>query len=150
MEFLGIGPLELLVIFVLVLIIFSPKDLAQAGRTMGRWLNRLNRSETWRSMREVSSEMQNLPGRLAREAQLEELKELQKGIPVDSGPPYPELGPVPPMPAASEAAPPEKTEPAAKSAPPPPHADIPDSRNPSDPDAAVEKSQTGTGQDPPG
>jgi Sec-independent protein translocase protein TatA len=102
MEFLGIGPLELLVILILVMIIFSPKDLAQAGRTMGRFLNQLNRSETWRSMKQVSMEMQDLPTRLAREAQLEDLKELQKGIELDPNSPYKRLSPADPVPSASD------------------------------------------------
>jgi Sec-independent protein translocase protein TatA len=153
MEFLGIGPLELLVIFVLVLIIFSPKDLAQAGRTMGRWLNRLNRSETWQSMRQVSTEVQNLPARLAREAQLEELKELQKGIQLEGGSPYADSSRIPPMPAApapaqgssSPTSPqPEKTDPNPEAAPPsPPAVEASDTRAPSEPPAEVEP---GTGR----
>jgi Sec-independent protein translocase protein TatA len=88
MELLGIGPLELLVIVLIAVLIFSPKDLAKGGREIGRWINRLYRSETWKSMRQVSQEMQNLPNRLAREAQLDELKELEKDINLDSGSPY--------------------------------------------------------------
>jgi Sec-independent protein translocase protein TatA len=80
MEILGIGPLEFLVILIIALIIFSPKDLAKGAKEAGRWINRLYRSDTWKSMRQVSQEMQNLPSRLAREAQLEDLKELEKDI----------------------------------------------------------------------
>jgi Sec-independent protein translocase protein TatA len=80
MEILGIGPLEFMVIIIIALIIFSPKDLAKGGKEIGRWINRLYRSDAWRSMRQVSQEMQNLPSRLAREAQLDELKELEKDI----------------------------------------------------------------------
>jgi Sec-independent protein translocase protein TatA len=83
MELLGIGPLELLVIALIAILIFSPKDLAQGGKTVGRWINSLNRSDTWKSMRQVSQEMQNLPTRLAREAQLDELDDLKKGISLD-------------------------------------------------------------------
>ncbi|OGO07275.1 MAG: hypothetical protein A3K46_01880 [Chloroflexi bacterium RBG_13_60_9] len=80
MEILGIGPLEFMVIIIIALIIFSPKDLAKGGKEIGRWINRLYRSDAWKSMRQVSQEMQNLPSRLAREAQLDELKELEKDI----------------------------------------------------------------------
>jgi Sec-independent protein translocase protein TatA len=89
MELLGIGPLELLVIALIALIIFSPKDIAKGGKTVGHWINQLNKSDAWKSMRQVSQEMQNLPSRLAREAQLEELDELKKGIglEIESPPP---------------------------------------------------------------
>ena len=80
MELLGIGPLEFLVILIIALVIFSPKDFAKGAKEAGRWLNRLNRSDAWKSMRQVSQEMQNLPARLAKEAQLDELKELEKDI----------------------------------------------------------------------
>ncbi len=80
MEFLGIGPLELLLIFILALIVFSPKDIAGGGKAIGRWINRLYRSDTYRSMKQVSQELQDLPNRLAREAHLEELKDLEKEV----------------------------------------------------------------------
>ncbi|MGD0174454.1 MAG: hypothetical protein ABSC61_08490, partial [Anaerolineales bacterium] len=61
MEFLGIGPLELLLIIILALIVFSPKDIAGGGKAVGRWINRLYRSDTYRSMKQVSQELQDLP-----------------------------------------------------------------------------------------
>jgi hypothetical protein len=36
------------------------------------------RSDTWRLFRQASTELQNLPNRLAREAQLEELRAIEK------------------------------------------------------------------------
>ena len=80
MEFLGIGPLELLLIIILALVVFSPKDIAGGGKAVGRWINRLSRSDTYRSMKQVSQELQDLPNRLAREAHLEELKDLEKEV----------------------------------------------------------------------
>jgi Sec-independent protein translocase protein TatA len=80
MEILGIGPLEFILILMIALIIFSPKDLAKGGKEIGRFINRLYRSEAWKSMRQVSQEMQDLPSRLAREAQLDDLKDLEKDI----------------------------------------------------------------------
>jgi Sec-independent protein translocase protein TatA len=102
MEFLGIGPLELLVIILLVLIIISPKDLAKGAKAAGRWINQLNKSDTWKSLRRVSQEMQNLPNRLAREAQLDELKELQEGIGLDEKAPAEKPSPAPRMPPAGD------------------------------------------------
>jgi Sec-independent protein translocase protein TatA len=80
MEFLGIGPLELVLIIILALIVFSPKDIAGGGKAVGRWINRLYRSDTYRTMKQVSQELQELPNRLAREAHLEELKDLEKEV----------------------------------------------------------------------
>jgi Sec-independent protein translocase protein TatA len=102
MELLGIGPLEFLVILLLALIIFSPKDLAKGGKMIGRWINQVYRSDAWKSMKQVSQEMQNLPSMLAREAQLEDLKDLEKEIDLDGGPKPADLPPASPAPAAAQ------------------------------------------------
>ncbi len=78
MEFLGIGPLELLLILVIALLVIPPNQLGKVGRSIGRFLNRMFRSDSWRIFRQASSELQNLPSRLAREAQLEELHSIEK------------------------------------------------------------------------
>jgi Sec-independent protein translocase protein TatA len=102
MEFLGIGPLEFVIVILLVLIVFSPKDLAKGGRMLGRWINQLNQSDTWKSVRRVSQEMQDLPNRLAREAQLEELDDLKQGISLDESDSAASRSPAPRMPPAGK------------------------------------------------
>jgi sec-independent protein translocase protein TatB len=74
MEFLGIGPLELILIVVLALIIFGPRDIEKAGKSIGRNLNKLIRSDTWKTINQTSQELKNLPIRLMRESGLEELE----------------------------------------------------------------------------
>ena len=74
MEFLGIGPLELVLIVILALVFVGPRDLAKVGRDAGRFLNRMYRSPTWRTMNDASRELRNLPNRLAREAELDTLQ----------------------------------------------------------------------------
>jgi sec-independent protein translocase protein TatB len=75
MEIFGIGAPELLFILVIALIIVGPRDLGKLGRQIGRFLNRLYRSDSWRTLNEASRELRTLPNRLAREAALEELDE---------------------------------------------------------------------------
>lgn len=74
MEFLGIGPTELILVIILALVLVGPRDLAKFGRDAGRFLNKLYRSQTWRTMNEASREIRNLPTRLAREAELDTVK----------------------------------------------------------------------------
>jgi Sec-independent protein translocase protein TatA len=76
MEFLGIGPLELLFILLIALIVLGPKDMVKAGRTMGRFLRSIITSPTWKAVTQTSNELRRLPNRLIREAGLEE--ELRK------------------------------------------------------------------------
>ena len=80
MEFLGIGPAELLFIVIIALIILGPRDMQKAGRTLGKWLRRIVTSDGWRLFQQTSREIQTLPNRLMREAALDELKEMQKDI----------------------------------------------------------------------
>jgi Sec-independent protein translocase protein TatA len=75
MDFLGIGPLELVFVLVIALIVLGPRDIARFARSAGRALNRLYRSEIWGTVNKASREFRNLPNRLAREAALEDLDE---------------------------------------------------------------------------
>lgn len=87
MNFLGVGPLELILIIVLALVLVGPRDIAKLGREAGRFLNRMYRSPAWRTMNEASRELRNLPSRLAREAELDtlqhELQEAGRGLQAD-------------------------------------------------------------------
>lgn len=84
MEFLGIGPLELVFIVVIALIVVGPKDMAKTARTIGRFLNRLYKSEGWRSFLQASRNLRTLPNRLAREAEMEELQQVKQAV-TDTG-----------------------------------------------------------------
>lgn len=73
MEFLGVGPLELLFIVFIALIILGPKDMEKTAKTIGKGLNQLVRSDTWKTVTEASRKLRTLPNELMREANLEEL-----------------------------------------------------------------------------
>ncbi len=75
MNIFGIGPLEFMLILLLVVLIFGPKDLVKAGRTLGKWLRKLVNSEEWTVVRQISSELRNAPSKLMEETGLDELKE---------------------------------------------------------------------------
>jgi sec-independent protein translocase protein TatB len=75
MNFLGIGPLELVFVILIAIIIFGPKDIVKASKTVGGYLRKLMTSPTWQVVRKTSKELQNLPNTLAREAGLDEIQE---------------------------------------------------------------------------
>jgi sec-independent protein translocase protein TatB len=76
MELFGIGPMELMFIFIIILLVIGPKDIEKTSRNLGKMINKVNRSPNFQVVRRASEELRNLPARLAREAQLDELKEL--------------------------------------------------------------------------
>ncbi len=78
MEILGIGPLEILLILILVLIIFGPKEIDKAGKTIGKSLNKFIRSDTWKTINRTSQEIKTLPTRLMHEAGLEDFEKTAK------------------------------------------------------------------------
>ena len=80
MEILGIGASELFFIILIAIIVLGPKDMQKAGRTIGRWLNQLVRSDSWKALQRASKEIRNLPTSLMREANLEELREMDREI----------------------------------------------------------------------
>lgn len=72
MEFLGVGPLEIVFILILALIVLGPDDMAKAGRTLGRTLRKIVMSPTWQAVNQTWRTMRYLPNRLMREAGLED------------------------------------------------------------------------------
>ena len=79
MEILGIGAPELVFIVIIALIVLGPKDMQKTGRTIGRWLNQLVQSDSWKAFQQTSREIRNLPTNLMREANLE-LAETEKEL----------------------------------------------------------------------
>ncbi len=81
MEFLGIGPLELVLIILIALIVLGPRDMIKTGNSLGRFLRKTILSP---SFRDVQKKMRTLPYDLMREAGLDEdvqeLRELQTDI----------------------------------------------------------------------
>jgi sec-independent protein translocase protein TatB len=80
MNILGIGPLELFFILIIAIIILGPKDIVKASRIAGKWLRQTVTSDTWKTVRDTSREIKNLPNKLMREAGLDEIKD---GLPTE-------------------------------------------------------------------
>jgi sec-independent protein translocase protein TatB len=111
MDLFGIGPLEILLVVLLALVLFGPKDIANNARTAGRFLNRLYKSDAWRTMVQASTTLRNLPNRLAREAELEQLGQVRRertepDRPADATPVPPAPGMAAWTPGGTEASPP--------------------------------------------
>ena len=81
MEFLGIGPLELLFIILIALLILGPKDLEKTGKSIGKGLSKLVKSDTWKTVRQASVKVRSLPDELMKEVGMEEMKQsLDEGV----------------------------------------------------------------------
>jgi sec-independent protein translocase protein TatB len=92
MDIFGIGASELVFIILIAIIVLGPKDMQKAGRTIGRFLNQLMRSEGWKVFQKTSSELRNLPRNLMREANMEMMeaeKDLRRVIDPRANPPAP-------------------------------------------------------------
>jgi sec-independent protein translocase protein TatB len=133
MEIFGIGASELLFILIIALIVLGPKDMQKAGRTIGRWLNQLVRSDSWKVFQRTSAELRNLPRNLMREANMEVAemeRDLRNAIDPRIDVPRPSPGRTPPpVPGTSS---PPSSEPGDAPAPeppaPPPSQNDPDSK----------------------
>jgi sec-independent protein translocase protein TatB len=79
MEILGIGASELLFILIIAIIVLGPRDMQKAGKTIGRWLNQLVRSDTWKVFQRTSAELRKLPQTLMREANIE-IAEMERDL----------------------------------------------------------------------
>jgi len=78
MELFGIGPMEFIFILIIILLVVGPNDIQKFARNFGKFLNRMYKSPGYNMVRQASDELRNLPARLAREAQLEDLKNMDE------------------------------------------------------------------------
>ena len=86
MDILGVGPLELLFIFLIALIVLGPQDMKKTGLTLGRFMRKIVTSQGWRDFQQGWRNLRYLPNKMMREAGLEEdvksinesMKEFQK------------------------------------------------------------------------
>ena len=77
MNILGIGPLEIVFVLIIGILVLGPEGMIEAGRKLGKFLRSIIKSTWWQNVRKGISEIQYLPQRLMREAELEELNELR-------------------------------------------------------------------------
>ncbi len=111
MEILGVGPSELIFIIIIAIIVLGPKDMQKAGRTIGRWLNQLRTSDGWKVFQSTSREIRNLPTKLMREANLDELDREIRAIDPRNKPPASSSLRNPPRPQKADSTPqPSSTE----------------------------------------
>ena len=82
MEFLGIGPSELLFVVIIALIVLGPKDMQKAGRTIGKWMRDIVTSEGWKVFQQTSNELRKLPSQMMRDAN-EELDKFNRDLKAD-------------------------------------------------------------------
>jgi len=78
MNIFGIGPLEIIFVLIIGILFLGPKGMIEAGHKLGKFMSSTIRSPWWQNIRRGVNEMQHLPQRLMREAELEELNEIKK------------------------------------------------------------------------
>lgn len=76
MDFLGIGPMELIAILLILFVVMGPSDLVKMGSTLGRALRKFRLSGTWRAVQNATRELRSLPNTLARQAGIDEVENL--------------------------------------------------------------------------
>ena len=96
MEILGIGASELVFILLIAVIVMGPKQMKEAGRTIGHLLNRFTTSDFGKILRDTSQEISNLPRKWMRDANME-LWEAEQDVrnSIDPRPRKPESHPIP-------------------------------------------------------
>ncbi len=78
MNIFGIGPLEIIFVLIIGILFLGPKGMIEAGHKLGKFMRSIIHSSWWQNVRRGVNEIQHLPQRLMREAELEELNEIKK------------------------------------------------------------------------
>lgn len=80
-SFLGIGPLELLFLLILVLVIFRPEDLIATGRKVGKFLNRVKKSDLWNSVQAARKKANEVGQSLVEESGIQDVRQEMNVMP---------------------------------------------------------------------
>jgi sec-independent protein translocase protein TatB len=79
MNILGIGPLELVLIIVIMILVLGPQQMVVTARKAGALFRKVVKSPIWGTIMDTSREIRDIPTKLVREAGLdEEFKEMKE------------------------------------------------------------------------
>ena len=79
MKIFNIGPLELILILVVMFILLGPSGMQNTARQVGKWIRQVIRSPMWREIMGYSREIRELPTKIVRDTGLEEdMAEIRK------------------------------------------------------------------------
>lgn len=68
MEIFGIGPLELILIFLIMLIVLGPKEMIRGARKLADWIRKLRKSDLFKTSKEIVE----MPKQIMKETGLQE------------------------------------------------------------------------------
>jgi sec-independent protein translocase protein TatB len=72
MELFNIGPVEFLLIIIVMFILLGPDGMIRTARQIGSWIRVIIRSPMWRDIMGYSQEIRELPQKIVRETGLDE------------------------------------------------------------------------------
>lgn len=76
MNIFGIGPLEIIFVVLIGILVLGPEEMVKTGRKLGKFIHSIVTSQWWQSVQSGMDEVQNLPSKWMREAELEKFNEL--------------------------------------------------------------------------
>ncbi len=68
MEIFGIGPLELLLIFLIILVVLGPKEMVNGSRKLAAWIRKLRESDLFKTTKEIAQ----MPKEIMKETGLQD------------------------------------------------------------------------------
>lgn len=68
MEIFGIGPLELILIFLIMLIVLGPREMISGARKLADWIRKLRQSDLFKTSKEIAE----MPKQIMKETGLQE------------------------------------------------------------------------------
>ena len=71
MKVFNIGPMELVFILIILMVVLGPKDIIKYARKAGRMIRTVMNSSLWQEFMDASREIQELPRKVMREAELD-------------------------------------------------------------------------------
>ena len=80
MRIFNVGIREVILLLVIMLLVFGPRQMQENARNLAKWIRKLVRSETWRTFLGLVDDVNTIKEEVIRESGIREVQDSLRGV----------------------------------------------------------------------
>ena len=80
MRIFNVGIREVILLLVIMLILFGPRQMQENARNLAKWIRKLVRSDTWRTVLGLVDDVNTIKDQVIRESGIKEVQDSLRGV----------------------------------------------------------------------
>ena len=80
MRIFNVGIREVILLLVIMLILFGPRQMQENARNLAKWIRKLVRSDTWRTFLGLVDDVNTIKDQVIRESGIKEVQDSLRGV----------------------------------------------------------------------